>query len=211
LEAFSNDKNVNVRHLNNTKGVKTGMFLTLPTIKNIYRRFKLFAAWSQRWAHLRQLAFFFYVWNQSWDMFPNLIQFSYKISFEWVGSKREVRFWLHFFFWLNMFFVFVASKVGSTFVFAIYRTESFSKSQNSILSSKAIVLRKFVTTHPPNLQVVSFCHHSTGIMPLKSDFTTTYQPSKWWRNIDLFPKWKTAFLCWNKKNSSSFNRKRNIK
>ena len=90
-----------------------------------------------------------------------LIQISYKTNFWVLRCKKKVRFSFHFFFQLNFFFSFAASKVGQLLNWK-RNTKQPEKIKNMILqqkrnsnwSSKLMFLRKLMTTTPPAFQKV---------------------------------------------------------
>ena len=112
-------------------------------------------------------------------------QISSKTTIWVLRCKKEVRFSFHFFFQLNFFFSFSASKVGQLLT-GKQNTNQPEKIKNMILqqkqnsnwSSKVMFLRKFMTCFSKSNE----CHHANH------GSITTYQPSKWLRNIDVFPK-----------------------
>ena len=117
-----------------------------------------------------------------------LIQISYKTNFWVLRCKKKVRFSFHFYFQLNFFF-FVCLESWSTFDWETKYKPTWENKEHDPsaktkfkLVIKSNVFEKVHDHHPTCFSKSNNCHHANH------GSITTYQPSKWWRNIDLFPK-----------------------
>ena len=121
-------------------------------------------------------------------MMPNQFKLAPKQPFECWDVKKEVRFSFHFFFQLNFFFSFATSKVGQLLNWKTKYKPTWKNKEHDPLAKakfklviKSNVFEKVHDHHPTCFSKSNKCHHANyGCI-------TTYQPSKWLANIDVFP------------------------
>ena len=116
------------------------------------------------------------------------IQISSKTTIWVLRCKKEVRFSFHFFFQLNFFFSFAASKVGQLLNWKRNTKPTWENKEHDPLAKakfklviKSNVFEKVHDHHPTCFSKSNKRHHANH------GSITTYQPSKWLANIDVFP------------------------